>query len=265
MLGNKIKKHEYFLDIFKGTCELNNYNQVESQMKYEGSLRKNLVDSTLEELKTNNETGKFYTYGIVFNEEETFNGLTLMQGNINAYRLSELINLNVKILYNAGLDNAIVHTSNKEIIDNLEAVDLETKEENVKKENYDKIDAFEIEVEGLVVAHGGYNEDFAYMTCYYDAIEDLIDYDENSSLDAYIMPKEKECLDDAFVIATNLKDAGFRVDVDYELNKQELAADFLITFDSKDISNYQVHFKDLKTNEEKEVMIDNIVEELSFF
>jgi len=265
MLGNKIKKHEYFLDIFKGTCELNNYNQVEGQMHYDGSLRENLIDTTLEELKTNNEIGKFYTYGLVFNEEEAFNGLTLISGTINTYRLSELINLNVKILYNAGLDNAIIHTSNKEIIDNLEAIDLEVKEEEVKKEKYDGKEAFEIEIDGLVVAHGGYNDDFAYMTCYYDAVKDLIDHDENNSLDTYIMPKESECLDDAFVIATNLKDAGFRVDVDYELNKEEKAADFLITFDSKDISNYQVHFKDVKTNEEKEVMIDNIVEELSFF
>ncbi len=265
MLGNKIKNHEYFLDIYKGTCELNNYNQIEGKLNDNGTLRKTLIDSILEELKTSDETGKFYTYGVVFNVEETFNGLTLILGNINTYRLSELINLNVKILYNAGLDNAIIHTSNKKIIENLETVDLEIKEETVQKEKYDEKEAFEIEVNDRVVAHGGYNDEFAYMTCYYDAIEDLIDHDENNSLDAYIMPKNEDVLNDAFVIATNLKDAGFRVDVDYELNKEELSADFLITFDSRDISNYKVHFKDVKTNEDKEVMIDNIVEELSFF
>ncbi len=265
MLGNKIRKYEYFLDIFKGTCELNNYCEIKSSLKNNGSLRESLIDSSLEELKRSNETGKFYTFGTIFNPEETFNVTTLILGNSNIYRLCELINLNVKVLYNLGIDNATIHTSNKKIIENLETIDLEVKEKDVKKEKYDNIDAFEIEIDDRIIAHGGYNADLAYMTLSYDAIEDLIDHDENNILDAYIMPKDKDVLDDAFVIATNLKDAGFRVEVDYELSNQNPHADFLITFNSKDISNYQVHFKDLKTNEEKEVMIDNLVEELSFF
>ncbi len=255
---NKIKKEDYALDIFKGTCELNNYQRIDTSIEYDGTLRKDLIKGMVEKLKNEKLTGKFYTYGIVLNKEEELHMMSIIMGNMNNYRLCELINMNVKALYNMELYNVTVRISNKDIIEKLRMLDLTVCEE----ESTNKI---EIEVNDKVLMSGAYNKTYAYLNLNYNTLEGIMKYEDNLALDAYIMPEDLNILDDALLIATYLSDAGIRVDVDYELKKEVLSTEFIIKVSSEDISKYLVRLLDTKTNEEKEVSINDLVGELLYF
>ncbi len=240
---HSIRKMESFLDIFKGTCELNNFNpcikepsEASNDKCYFGGLA---ADSKQIELKA------------------------FIKDKDNLYRKAEIINLAVKTLNNANIYDFSLNISSddKDLCELIELVDIEF---TSKK---DTSLSFDIVLDGKVLASYKETESFGILEFFYDNIEDAYSYDEVDVLDVYIAPKSLTVLPDAFAIATNLKDAGFKVEVNYEMEKKDITAeiaDFLISFDEKDIGDYKVKMKDLKTNETHDVMIDNIVEELSF-
>lgn len=257
----KIKKLEYFRDIFKGTCELNNYECTKIGVLE--NLEALLKEATTEDIK------KSYFYGYPKREESEMILGSIMLEPQNNHRICEFVNMANKILYNAGIyeTTILVDTEDKEIIDMLDMLDLVATQEKVQSKKFDKDFAFEIQVGDSTAIFGGKLDKAYYFYIDYRALEDLIDYDEKDVLNVYMMPQTKNVLDDAIVIATNLKDAGFKVEIDYELSKivpDAVDIDFLITLDENAIKEYKVNLKDLKTQEEREIMIDNLIEELSF-
>ncbi len=242
------KKIEYALDIFKGTCLLNNYEAI---------LGGKDIKDTLSSLK---EDGKYFYYSLC--PEVELGGV--IKGKINSYEKCEFVNLAVKILNNMGIYDFIVKVDSKDssIVENLESIDIGVDSKASSSET------FEIYIDDKPVVIGKLEDEKNYFKMKFDDIKDYIRVDETDELDLYVLPKDKESMSDALVISTNLKDAGFKVAVDYSLQKvdeDKLNSAFLITFDANDIRKYKVHYKDLKTKEEKEVLIDNIIEELSFF
>lgn len=262
----KVKKLEHFTDIFKGTCELYNYRQVEFPVLDGASPRKSLME-TASKVVDGKDPQKVYFEGVSFNDGEHREFGAIITGLESDYRIAELITLATKILYNADIyeTTIILDTDRKKLAEMLDLVDLVVKEDKVSRTEYDKDIAFEIETGDYTVVHGGGKDGVYYFIIDYRAIEDLLSLDYKNMLDVYISPKTPEVLEDAFAISTNLKDAGFKIETDYEMKIKDFAglnADFLITMDEADIAKYVVHLKDLKTKEEREVMIDNLIEEL---
>lgn len=260
---NNIQKYEYALDIFKGTCELNNYEQITFQ--YEEKLSKNMLPDT------SNLNDKSYYHCLTFDKKPTYVFGAINKKEPTIYIVGEIINMASKVLYHLDVPDIKISLytngyNTEELVSNLETLDLEveTHENNTKGETL----SFEISSNDKLVVKGGIKENLTYFTINYSSLENVYDYtDERLPLDAYIFVEDKSVLDDAFIIGSNLKDAGFKVEVDYSLKKvtkDDINACFLITFDSKDIENYQVKLIDMATEELKKVMIDNLVEELSF-
>lgn len=254
--GNEMRKFEYILDIFKGTCELNSFSPLQSPIKNGSELRKTLREN-IKDIK-----GKFYSYGNTFTPDENIELSAFIVGNDNVYRRCEIVNLAVKTLNNIGIYDVQVNidSSNKELVENLEMIDLDIKDVSTDSEKF----SFSLVLEDRVIGTGGY-DGMLYFTLNYKDIDSVYEYREDDIFDVFIKPNDESVLEDALAIATNLKDAGFKIEVDYELESTNIPdASFLVTFDSSDIGKYVVHLKDLKTHEEREVMIDNLVEELSF-
>lgn len=255
LVGNETKRLEYVLDIFKGTCILNNYTPILTPMKGE-------------ELKASLDTGKYFYYKTQDTENITFIGLQV--GLENIYRICELINLGLKTLNNMGIYSVEVALDTKDdnIIENLEAMDIEVIKYDSKKDANTKV-AFSYTQDGKTLGVGAIKKDgFAYVKIDYNSIKDICDYHEENRLDCLIVPKDDNVLEDALIISTNLKDSGFAIEVDYEHeleNRSDIVPDFIISFDKDDIQKYIVHLKDTKTNDTKEINLDQIVEELSFY
>jgi histidyl-tRNA synthetase len=117
------------------------------------------------------------------------------------------------------------------------------------------------------VAHGGGSDDFAYIELDYNSIAKLVVTPiPEVALDAFVKPTSKSVLDDTLLISSNLKDAGFKIEVDYDLDKkvEDYDTNYIIEISETGIKNYKVKLIDAKTKEEKEVMIDDLVEELAF-
>lgn len=261
-----MKKLEYALDIFKGTCELNNYNLVQIRRLNEKIPAK----ITLDMIESKHQKAYYYT--------ETFDGKNdFIFGALNRtlpdiYSVGEMINMACKTLYHMEIDEIVITIKSidfevDKLIDNLETIDLVV-EKSDELPDANQILTFEIYNTSILLAKGGIENDMTFFQICYNDIEPLINIETNEiPLDAYIKPLEESVKNDAFFIASNLKDSGFKTDVDYSLkqiDKEKVNATFLITFDAKDIGNYQVKMVDLATEEVKTVMIDNIIEELAF-
>jgi len=255
LIGNEMRRLEYVLDVFKGTCILNNYTPLLTPMKGE-------------ELKNSLETGKYFYYKLQDTENITF--LALLVGLESTYRTCELINLGLKTLNNMGIYSLEVNidTEDDKIIEDLEAMDIEVVKYDSKKDTNTLV-SFSYTLDDKTLGTGAIKKDgFAYAKIDYNSIKDICDYHQENRLDCLLVPKDEDVLEDALIISTNLRDGGFGVEVDYEHNLENdvsIQPDFIITFDKDDIKKYIVHLKDTKTNETKEINLDQIVEELSFF
>ena len=97
---------------------------------------------------------------------------------------------------------------------------------------------------------------------------DLIDTSE--TLDVYIAPIDIKNISDALIIGTDLRDAGFKCEIDYRdtnfKNKMSTAskmnASFAVIIGEEELKDYSVILKDLKTKEEKKISINNLADEL---
>lgn len=258
--GDEMRKHEYMLDIFKGTCEL--YNYEPGYFKAFGGSVSDDIEKIIQKEDWGNRN--VYFYGPVLDEEEcaVFGGC---RNNDNPYALSEVVTLGVKILENVGLDDVRVQVDKKEtgeLISNLEALDIEVEtEEEVGGR-------FVIFQEDKPLIMGSTKDDKIY---FYGNVSEVVNTQkiltEKMTIDAYISPMDEDTLDDAFVIGSNLRQAGFKIVIDYsmkQVTKDDVDAIFLVTFTKEDIAKYQVKLVDMDTKEIKTVMIDNLIEELSF-
>ncbi|MCI8497946.1 MAG: hypothetical protein HFG33_00895 [Bacilli bacterium] len=267
------KKLEYIIDIFKGTCELNNYENYYLSIMDGTNIRDSLYKVAKKELT---DKGKYYFTGPYFDDEEKFGFGIFLKEKYNPYLFVECINLAMKFLYNLGIEgskitlgkNAASKISTEEVIDNLENLELPF-EKDVEIESDEYFDlSFSITVEGSPVIKGGLSleNETIYAEIEYDDIEDLVEPKLTTYItDAYVLPKSEQVYSEALLIATDLRDSGFKVEVDYSLkNDKQIDAQFLITFDEKDIQKFRVKLIDLKTKEEKEVAINNLIEEISF-
>lgn len=274
LIGENIKKFEYVLDIFKGTCELNNYDCIKTPIKEDSSLRTSNVLACLKLSNEHENLGKVYFYGPVFASEESIELGAISFKKRSIYRAGEIINLAVKFINNIGIDEVKIKLASildehykKELIENLMTLDIDIEEGDVEYSDLDKICAFDILIEGQKVGHGGGKEEYSYFKIDYQSLAQLCDHDVMVfPLDVFIKPESSRVLSDAFIIGSNLKDAGLKVEVDYDgdIEIKDLDANYLIEFSEKDIANYEVKLIDLKTKEEKTIKIDNLVEELAF-
>lgn len=258
-----VKKYNYVLDIFKGTCELNNYN--ESGLIYE---KGNLSDFKVFESKAS----KIYYSGLVYKEQTD-----CMMGALNklvpsAYTICEIINLAAKFLNNLDIEDYEIQITSygegaDEVIDNLEALDLNVCGVEAEPSDGESI-SFSIVVKSKVVILGGMNKTEACFKTYFNDIDKVFNYRESDEkMDVYIYPMDEESLSDAFILGSNIKDAGFKTEIDYslkQLKREEINAMCMVTFNKENIKKYEVKLIDLATDEVKTVSIDNLIEELTF-
>ena len=97
---------------------------------------------------------------------------------------------------------------------------------------------------------------------------DLVDLKD--AIDVYIAPIDAKNISDALIIGTDLRDAGFKCEIDYRdtnfKNKMSTAskmnASFAVIIGEEELKDYSVVLKDLKTKEEKKISINNLADEL---
>ena len=88
--------------------------------------------------------------------------------------------------------------------------------------------------------------------------------------DVYVIPVTSNEVGDALIIGTMLKDAGYKVEIDYRdvtlKTKYSLAnklnTSYIVTIGEEELKNYTVKLKDAKTSEEKTIGINDLVDEL---
>ncbi len=258
-----IKKYNYVLDIFKGTCELNNYN--ESALIYE---KGNLSDFKVFESKAS----KAYYNGLVYNEQTDCMMGALNKLDPSVYTVCEIINLAAKFLNNLDIEDYEIQITSygkdfSEVLENLEALDLNVYGVEAEPSEGDSI-SFSIVVQDKSIIIGGMNKTEAYFKTYFNDIDKVFNYRESDEkMDVYIYPMDEESLSDAFILGSNIKDAGFKAEIDYslkQLKREEIDATYMITFNKENIKKYEVKLIDLATDEVKTVGIDNLIEELAF-
>lgn len=255
--GTAVRKWEYVRDVFKGTCELNCFEEIRPG------------DFSLDQIVSELDEGARVYYEEIEKSETKFVVINKTVGSV--YSIGELVNLGAKTLMNLDVEDVVVTISGKDgretddLLANLDMISLVAEKE--KEGKSDSLE-FTISVEDKSIFKGSVYEEYILLEGSCEAIVGVIDFKDNAVVtDVYISPLDKEVLDDAFAIGTNLRDAGFKVEVDYSLKqatKDDVKATFLITFDKKDIAKYQVKLIDMATKELKTVMIDNLVEELAF-
>ncbi len=261
LIGNELRKYEHILDIFKGTCELNNFEGMQLAIfDDKGKSKKNIVEEALNSRHTDSK--KVFFYSPIMDDEETM-VLGALSVKTSPYTCAELINLAVKILTNLDIEDISVTYGGRDekLQENLEALSIAVDLCDDK--------SFGISVDDKETFIGGQTEDdIFYIFVDYKILSELTPYKEKTEpLDAYIVPTDKEVFDDAFIIGSNLREAGFKVEVDYSLvqvTKENVDATFLITFDASDIAKYEVKLIDMATREIKHIKIDNLIEEMMF-
>lgn len=261
MMGNEMRKYEYVLDIYKGLCELNNYEPVYSSSCSSKEDYIGLIKQAFE-----GKEKRLYFYNAIEQDRKSL----IVGGfrtNDSDYALCETIDMCYQLGSILGIDDLCVHLFGKDcsfIESNLNALDIKT---TIDKKGHDE--GFTITIGDKTVIEGGIKEEgFIYFFIDMSLLISGFDYNEKEvPLDAYVSPLSEEVLDDAFVIGSNLKAAGFKIEIDYSLKqvtKDDIRASFLITFDKDDIAKYQVKLVDMVTKEVKTVKIDNLVDELAF-
>lgn len=268
-------KLEYALDIFKGTCELNVFNKHYLPTYSDNEPRRSLIEVASKLIE---DKGKFYFFGPTYKNDETYSLGAIITSKNDLYSIIELINLSVKYLYNLGIEDVSVIFKEgpnkfkfkdelKEELDSLYIVCDFEEELDLIKDRDDNL-GFDISIDGEVVAHGGVSNKNIYVEFEYSKLEESFTYRSDENIyDAYILPKSEKVFTDALSIGVDLRDSGFKVEIDYDLKEVDIdniKSQYLITLDETDIKKYRVHLVDLGTKEEKEIMIDNLIEELSF-
>lgn len=270
----ELRKYTYIRDVFDGTCELNDYKGISiSCVDEQGKLLKEPIEESIKQMSK--DENKCYLHATCFDKEEKDYFIALAKNEDNSYIDTEIVNIAVKFLHNLDIYDLIVTVGgtidNKELLENLDTLDIPAGNSLEKSnEPYDKEMYFDVFLEDSLLVHGGRNSErgITYFKINYKDIEEAVDYDkESQELDAFIEPSSETAVNDAFIIGTNLKDAGFKVVTNYSLKKyseDDIRTNFMIIVDESGIKNYEVILKDLKTKEKRTVKIDNLVEELSF-
>jgi len=266
LVGDEMRKFEYVVDVFKGTCELNNFEGIKvPSIDEDGCVCKDIVSEAMA-IETK-DTSKIYFYGIQEGEEEMF-VLGALADVKSTYSIVEMINMTVKFLMNLNVEEVTVEVNGKDsefIQETLEVVNIPV---SLGKEETTTFIVYVGEEKVAFGGLGGALSDKVFMEMNYDAFADMVEYKHKQApIDVYVAPTMEEVLDDAFIIGTDLRDAGLKVEVDYSLKQvtsENVNASLLITFDKEDIAKYQVKLIDMGTKEIKTVMIDNLIEELAF-
>lgn len=253
---DKTRKMESAIDIFKGTCELNAFEPVKI-------YRSGFIDEEANiPLK-----GKFY----YILEDIDMCHMEAISFTHTTHELQEIINMGVKALYNMGIEDVkvVVDEQNREdtkyLMSDLETLEIPAEYGSVNTMG-DKA-AFAIFVSGRHVASGGITlGEYTYLSIDYYALEEFYNYKETGDVtDVIVCPKAKIVLSDAFIVATNLRDAGLKVEVDYSLGIDQLnSSTFLIEVDKKAMSKFRVKLIDRNTHEEQDIAINDLVEVLLY-
>lgn len=273
----KARKKEAIFDMFKGMCELNCYSLI--LPKEMSSTRKNLLEGLFDEIDCK---GNYYLYGITYEETEDLKLAAILKGRTDTYAIAELVNLVYKVYFFLNEENIQIRINDitlknekcKHIIEELDNLGIPSIHDNKVdiKEPYDKDVSFDILIDDKKVAHGGVNRDLAIsyiLISMEESIKTIEIENKETSTDVYLFPETKEVYSDALVISTELKDCGFKTEVDYSLNKENiekidvLKYRTLITFNESDIKKYSVKLTLLSTKEVHDVSIENLVEELN--
>ncbi len=253
--AKETKKMESFIDVFKGTCELNGYEQV----KVDGEI-------DFKEIKENSSQGKVY-YII---EDMCCDEFKLRAANTNTdkYDIEEMFNMIVKTLYNAGMEGVklVFDEEHKEFfedfLEDLDALEIPYAFEKLTDTLEDAF-TFDIRVNDETVGDGSiFKDEEIDFLLDYPLISVIYEYREDSYLyenTAVVVPKSKEVMSDAFIIATNLKDLGYKTAIDYSLGQKPLASSqYIVELDETLLKKYMVKLIDRDTHEEKEISIDDL-------
>ncbi len=89
-------------------------------------------------------------------------------------------------------------------------------------------------------------------------------------IDVYVASISNENASDAFLIGTNLKDCGFKVEIDYRdvslknklSNANKIGASYIVIIGPDEIKKFEVRLKDALTKEERLVSINDLADEL---
>lgn len=273
----KARKKEAIIDMFKGMCELNCYSLI--LPKETSSPRKNLLDGIFDEIDCN---GNYYLYGTAYEETEDLKLAAVLKGRTDTYAIAELVNLVYKMYFFLNEESIQIRINDitlknekcKHIIEELDNLGIPTvyDKKTEVEEPYDKDISFDIIIDDKKVAHGGVNRDLAIsyiLISVEESIKTIEIEDKETPTDVYLFPETQDVFSDALTISTELKDCGFKTEVDYSLNKDNikkidvLKYRSLITFNESDIKKYTVKLTLLSTKEVHDVSIENLVEELN--
>lgn len=264
-------KYEYILSIFEGTCQLNGYKSINVDTFNEnGSSANDCKDECIRKCK--DKDAKYYFHLSTFDDREHKKFCVFNNNSQDIYTNSELINMAFKTLNNMDVYDVTLNIESKDeckdLLENLESLGVPSTRNSSNKG--DDVIYFDITGNGDLIVHGELDKETSvgYYEIDYEVLSSFCEYKNvYQEFDAFVYADDKDVLSDALIIATDLRDSGFKIETDYSLRKideNKLEANFLIIVDKKGINNYEVLFKDLKTKETKQVKIDNLIEELSF-
>lgn len=268
LVSHEAKKYDYISDIFKGTCEINNYQFLKPRITDEKGI---LRSSHTKEILKNNEIHKCYYSLPVYDKHEKHIFGVLVRDAGNVYIQSEVINLAVSFLRNLGLEEISVSLNDvdkhKDLEENLDALDIVVNLDSASKNELDDYLGFDIYQGDTLVGHGGSSskDSMTYLEVDYDSLKNLtITGGEDKKLDIIVEALDEASMSDAFLLGTNLRNCGFVTEINYDGKKGKYDADYLVSLSEEHTKRYEVTLKDLKTGEEKCVGIDDLVSELSF-
>lgn len=181
----------------------------------------------------------------------------------------------------------------KELLDNLEALEIPYEIDNnlVRGLDYYDYAVFEFVTEderlagaSTICAGGRYNNLVKNLdgpelngigfALGFERLKEIIKaLDINVSdnkLEVYVASISNENASDAFIIGTNLKDCGFKVEIDYRdvslknklSNANKMGASYIVIIGPDEIKKFEVRLKDALTKEERLVSINDLADEL---
>lgn len=241
LIGLDVRKYDFASDTFRGISELNNYELV-----------------LLGEDKVN--IDKYY----YIND----NIFSLCSKRNTIYDYAEVINIGYKYALLLNYKNVSIKIQNNNmtlndynlLLETLDSIEIPYNIDASLKGNEDVL--FQVVSDNNVIV-SGYIKDECVLNIDFLNIVNSIDekYIKSNSVDISVVPESNNNNSDALIIATMVRDAGYKVEVNYS-NNSNIECSYMIKINSKTEKNYTVILKDMKTMEEKEVSINNLVEEL---
>lgn len=237
--------YDYAYDLFKGVCEMNNIKLFKGdKAKYElpkDDVYNYYCESTLDDIE----------FGIISSD------------NGNIYRHAEILNLAVKFLELMNLKDIKVVIADSNLREILESIEVDS-EDTEDTKNY------QIKSGNTVLANGHIDAKMHTLKISFNKICDLLkDSDtvpDKTPIDTYVIAEDEESLNDAFIIATSLKDIGFKTEMSYDaISEKEtvnIETTYVIVVTSKLMKHYQVKVIDTKTKEDKIISINDLENEL---